>query len=1216
MLTIQKIKNFLKQNSFSSKFFYLIRPYYRSIINNKSKNKIFLKTSISTESGVFLVEDIRSDISILKIAVVVHVFYLEKVPKVVKYLSNIPYSYSLYFTVTEEKKDELIEILSMNSIVEYELVVYENRGYDILPFLSVLPKLQKLNYDIVCKIHTKKGAANLEEYVSGIDNVWFNTLMDSVLGSAQTIKKIVNAFEKNKDLGLLGSADFYKSAHSLMYGNEVLTSQLLNVIDETFDIGEEWGFVAGSIFWARLEIFEPLINNKNFDVLYEKSFEMKSGEKASVFHATERLFGALPKIAKMQSAVSYAIDIKRESHGIEILSVNSLVSPISIGMTLQNEHEIIKNYNFLQDKKEFDSKYYTLHTPSTLELNMNPLLHFLRYGIYQNQAPNENFSPFSYWNIHNDVLLNRCNPLIHFIKKKKISMPSENSYELAIKLIKNSELFNNSFYRKEYSDISQSGMNPLHHYCKFGYKEGRIPSLEFDVLWYEKRYLSDYLGKVNPLLHYILVGKNQNLKIKPFKEEQSLIKCSGYSNSPKRICLFAGYDAEGIIDESVIVFIKELSNYSDVYFLSDSLLENGELDKLAPYIKAGWGIRHGEYDFGSYKRLAKYLVGWKTIEEYDEVMLVNDSSYLIRPLKDIFSKMDSKSCSWWGMQSTKGMYATKDKLSNQFTQKIPLSIVKNKLLHAYAQEDEYDFHIGSYFLVFKKPLIKSGELKKILNGVKREINKKSIILKYEIGMTRELINKGYEFDTFMDDLYPFHPIYTNNIYDMIREGFPLYKRFFLSENHYKVSDLKKWKEKLLKLVPELDIKPIEDNLYRITDATKLYNNFHLDGQQLLTDKEFIKADKKSKIDNGYWIFPVCAYNHLFSGNERAVFEEVKNNPNITKVILFRSKHIALDGVNVKIVPLQSYEGQQYLLKSKVIFIKHTPRENALYPLDAKKHKFINLWHGIPLKRIGVASLDLESKFKTISTEHAKCHSVISSSSIDRMAMTVAFYPLKYQDIWVTGLPRNDFILKEESLLPQDFQDELKKLKLLLGGKKFILYAPTFRNKQEEGYYHFSHSEQERLNKYLIQNNIILGVREHMADSAHSYSRELKGESIINVGGKYFSNIEMLYRKADLLITDYSSCFIDFMLTGKPMISFAFDYEEYIKEERGLFYSLEFAFAGKICQDFNSLLSEIEFIMDIKGYITNESYIHKQKIFFDYLDEYNSKRLVDRVIKEK
>ena len=162
----------------------------------------------------------------------------------------------------------------------------------------------------------------------------------------------------------------------------------------------------------------------------------------------------------------------------------------------------------------------------------------------------------------------------------------------------------------------------------------------------------------------------------------------------------------------------------DVYFLSDVILQHGELEKLTPYVKGAWGIRHGEYDFGSYKRLAKYLVGWDIIAKYDELLLVNDSSYLLRPLDEVFAKMDAKACSWWGMQATKGISATKELKSNKFPEKIPMETVKAELLKSYEDDSQYDFLIGSYFLAYRKPVLESGDLQNTLDRVRKERNKK------------------------------------------------------------------------------------------------------------------------------------------------------------------------------------------------------------------------------------------------------------------------------------------------------------------------------------------------------------------------------------------------------------------------------------------------------------------------------------------------------------
>lgn len=76
----------------------------------------------------------------------------------------------------------------------------------------------------------------------------------------------------------------------------------------------------------------------------------------------------------------------------------------------------------------------------------------------------------------------------------------------------------------------------------------------------------------------------------------------------KRICLFAGYDKNNIIQEDVIYYIKELSTIADVYYMADNSLNKKEKDKLLKYTKGIYGYHHGKYDFGSWQELI-YKIG-------------------------------------------------------------------------------------------------------------------------------------------------------------------------------------------------------------------------------------------------------------------------------------------------------------------------------------------------------------------------------------------------------------------------------------------------------------------------------------------------------------------------------------------------------------------------------------------------------------------------------
>jgi CDP-glycerol glycerophosphotransferase (TagB/SpsB family) len=286
--------------------------------------------------------------------------------------------------------------------------------------------------------------------------------------------------------------------------------------------------------------------------------------------------------------------------------------------------------------------------------------------------------------------------------------------------------------------------------------------------------------------------------------------------------------------------------------------------------------------------------------------------------------------------------------------------------------------------------------------------------------------------------------------------------------------------------------------------------------------------------------------------------------------------------------------------------------NVPYGLSPRLHNFINLWHGIPIKRFGYASLDMADKLGWLREENPRNRAVIASSKVDMLAMAAAFYPLSYLDIWPTGLPRNDFILRAEEALPGDLREELHRLRAEVGGRRLLLFAPTFRNAQEAGTYAFDKGELAFLADWCWRHNAVIGVREHMADQARGYSRQLAPLGALDLSSARYPDIEMLYRVADVLVSDYSSCMVDFMLTGKPIVSFAYDHDRYAGSERGLFYDLDFAVAGPVCRDFGQLRAALEAVFDADGQEAH-GYEWKRRMFFDHLDDHNAWRVVERVM---
>ena len=192
--------------------------------------------------------------------------------------------------------------------------------------------------------------------------------------------------------------------------------------------------------------------------------------------------------------------------------------------------------------------------------------------------------------------------------------------------------------------------------------------------------------------------------------------------------------------------------------------------------------------------------------------------------------------------------------------------------------------------------------------------------------------------------------------------------------------------------------------------------------------------------------------------------------------------------------------------------------------------YLNTWHGTALNTMGNAVSGRKDfdfsyiNFFCYESEFQKQH-CISDFNCREEAMIP------------TGLPRNDTLYnttKEEIL------DIKKRLGLPLD-KKIILYAPTWRDSVDNGH------------TYAIKPPIDLNLwEEKLSDEyillfrTHSYTNKIIGVEFNNFVRDYISYpiVNDLFKVSDILISDYSSCITDFSILSRPIICFAYDYEEY------------------------------------------------------------------------
>lgn len=235
----------------------------------------------------------------------------------------------------------------------------------------------------------------------------------------------------------------------------------------------------------------------------------------------------------------------------------------------------------------------------------------------------------------------------------------------------------------------------------------------------------------------------------------------------KRVCLFAGYNVDKVIKPYVLDYILELNKFSDVYYLADGELNNGELDKLSSICKGAWVKKHGKYDFGSYSELLKNYVGWDIIESYEEVIFCNDSCLCVNDFSPVFSKM-SGNFDCWGLLATDEnniqFFYKFDDYKNIPSSKVPL------------------FCIGSYFLVFNKVSLFNKTIKEFFDSVKVEPNRLAVCLNYEMKLTSLLQQEKLSMGSYINQVYRNVAIYDLIAFKLVSDGFPLLKIKIFKDN--------------------------------------------------------------------------------------------------------------------------------------------------------------------------------------------------------------------------------------------------------------------------------------------------------------------------------------------------------------------------------------------------------------------------------------------------
>jgi len=361
-----------------------------------------------------------------------------------------------------------------------------------------------------------------------------------------------------------------------------------------------------------------------------------------------------------------------------------------------------------------------------------------------------------------------------------------------------------------------------------------------------------------------------------------------------------------------------------------------------------------------------------------------------------------------------------------------------------------------------------------------------------------------------------------------------------------------------------------------------------------------------------WIFG--AWNgHRYSDNSRSLFLYVqKNHPEIKPVWITREKEIQhLINAEGGISHLaDSLKGIYFSLIAKKVFVSCGKRDVNSFFINGAH--WIQLWHGSPFKKIG-----LDDKYSSHNTFFQRVivknlfpfatefnyHRIASNAAFFTPILSSAF-GTPMNRIMETGSPRNDVFYHDQEHL---FNQEVRKR---FQGCKVLYYLPTFRGHGgTNSLFGLSDYNIKITGSFLEKQNLVLISKAHYVDNKLDSKGE-KHERIIHLADNEVTDINEMLKDADLLITDYSSIYFDYLLTERPVIFAAFDLTEYVTGNRELPFRYEGVIAGPIVKNWQGLFKAMSEIFEDSKY--HRLVKEKNKLFNIYHDDQNSKRVFEAI----
>ncbi len=225
----------------------------------------------------------------MKICVFVHLFYTEMLDELLEYVQNLSdrqdIEYDLVVTLCAHHAEIEQKIYAFKD--DAKILIVENRGYDVAPFLQAVKSVHLHDYDYLIKLHSKRNLTT-PAYLPTCclkGDEWRKKLLEFMSTPAH-LESTLRRFQKNPKIGMITAPELIVASKKMDIEADKKAEKIMRGMGLTI---KDKHFVAGTMFIARADLFR-LFKHLPYDANDFEEFD-PSHKGGSLAHALERVLG-------------------------------------------------------------------------------------------------------------------------------------------------------------------------------------------------------------------------------------------------------------------------------------------------------------------------------------------------------------------------------------------------------------------------------------------------------------------------------------------------------------------------------------------------------------------------------------------------------------------------------------------------------------------------------------------------------------------------------------------------------------------------------------------------------------------------------------------------------------------------------------------------------------------------------------------------------------